>query len=242
MTETRTRSPRCPSIGLSEALNRIDVLYSKENKHYVAPDVAAIGLGYKSATNGAAASMIASLSYFGLLKRNKDGKIAVAPEYEKYKFAPEATIKFTFLSSWLREPKIFAELLSKYDDILPSDGALKYELIGAGFKPDSAEEAAKVFKESVNFVKSHRQDMIQEEEGEENVEAKPSPANTPTPVPTINRQEQRTQPDDDRRSITIFLPNQREAVLIVPRPFFNKDRDTIKRQLDAILTEEEESA
>jgi hypothetical protein len=220
----------------------VDPLYAKENKHSVAPDAAAQGLGYKDANSGAAKTMLASLSYYGLLRRNGDGKISVSPDYEKFKFAPSDELKTQFLNTWLRNPKIFSELLDKYGDSLPSDSALKYELIEAGFKPDSADDAASVFRDSLNFVKSHGSITLPTEPVAEAVDdatfdAAPQTAARPiyNPSQPINFAR-----SEDVKSITVFLPRKREAVLLIPRPFLEKDKELIKRQLDALLTDDEE--
>lgn len=241
MNSERVRSPRCPSVNLNEAINRASFLYEKENKHFVAAEVAAQGLGYKGANGGAAKTMIASLSYYGLLRRSGDGKISVSPDYEKYKFAPSDEIKSQFLNAWLRNPKIFSELLEKYHDTLPSDSALKYELIEAGFKPDAADEAATVFRDSLNFVKTQGTLSPAVEETDSNATT-PNKETAPAPSekqPHI-QQPKAQQLDGELKSITIFLPRKREAILLVPRPFFEKDKEIIKRQLDAFLTDDDE--
>lgn len=245
MSEERTRSPRCPSVSLEEAIDRAGSLYETNGKHFVAPDAAAQGLGYKDSRNGAAKSMIASLSYYGLIRRNPDGKIAVAPEFEKFKFAPTNEVRLQFLGVWIKNPRVFALLLEKYPDSLPSDSALKYELIEAGFKPDAADEASSVFRTSLAYVKAQgltsaasagdATDDIPDDEpdvAEKNdaaAGAPLTPAKPPAPTTVVGA-----------RAITVFLPRQREAVLYIPRPFLAKDREVIKRQLDALLTDDEE--
>lgn len=254
MTQVRKRSPRCPSFSLEEAVQRIGDLYEKENKHAVAADAAAQGLGYKDANSGAAKTMIASVSYYGLLNRSPDGKLSVAPDFEKFKYAPTNDVKSGFLTSWLKNPKVFAELIQKYGDNFPSDGALKYELIEMGFMPDAADDAIRVLKSSVEYVKkqgatvnsggsivpddeedkdspqdnSGKVDSTAAQQKPEQHTAQKPPAQTPA-----------TPPSGDFKTITIFLPRGREALLYVPRPFFEKDRDAIKRQIDALLTDDE---
>ena len=241
MNAERSRSPRCPSFSLSEALARADQLYTKENKHFVAPDVAAQGLGYKDANGGAAKTMIASLSYYGLLRRNTEGKIAISPDYEKYKFAPSEEIKTQFLNTWMRSPKVFSELLEKYHDNLPSDSALKYELIEAGFKPDSADDAASVFRDSLNFVKQYGLTSQVRVGSDIEAEVDHEPPPQTATMPNRSNQPAITVPaGEDVKSITVFLPRKREAMLLIPRPFFEKDKELIKRQLDALLTDDEE--
>lgn len=240
----RKKSPRCPSINLEEAIKRASLLYDKENKHFVAPDIAAKAIGYKDSNSGAAKTMMASLSYYGLIRRNhKDGKIAVSLDLEKYRFAPDENLKAQFLSTWIHSPKVFSDLLSKYGDNLPSEAAMKYELIENGFAPDAAENASGVFRESINFVKSKSvliasqdesqlddtgdADLVNVIEDQKNTDISPSVMLSPELNKTM-------------KSITVFLPKGREAILYIPRPFFEKDKDVIKRQLDALLTDDED--
>src|SRR5205814_1139396 len=104
-------------------------------------DVVAQNIGYKSANNGAALAALASLRYFGLLERPKDGFLAVTKDVEAFKFAPDERMKRSLLLGFLRRPQLYAELLEKYDSGLPSDANLRYELIQRGFTPASAESA-----------------------------------------------------------------------------------------------------
>ena len=47
--------------------------------------------------------------------------------------------------------------------------------------------------------------------------------------------------DQSFRAITMFLPRGREAVLQVPRPFYESDKEAIKKQLEAIFTDDEDT-
>ena len=44
----------------------------------------------------------------------------------------------------------------------------------------------------------------------------------------------------DFKTITVFLPEGREALLRVPRPFYKKDKVVINRQLNALLADDED--
>ncbi|MDQ2821218.1 MAG: hypothetical protein M3Y65_12625 [Pseudomonadota bacterium] len=80
--QPRKKSPRAPSMALNEALDRALKLYELERLHSSPVDVVATGIGYKSANSGSALSALASLRYFGLLERPKDGFLAVAKAVE----------------------------------------------------------------------------------------------------------------------------------------------------------------
>lgn len=239
----KTRSPQCPSISLKEAIEKTDAIYKKENKHPVANDAVAQSLGYKNANNGAAARMMASLSYFGLLSKAGNGKLSVSADYEKYFFAPNDKIKQDFLTKWIQSPKIFSEVIEKYGYNLPSENALKYDLIERGFKPDAADNAVGVLRESIHFLlqnsdvstlqkpaveEAHLGEVMDDAEYQSEELVNSSVKVTPT-----------IKTSDAFRIIPVFLPDNREAALHLPRPFKVKDREVIKRQLDAILADDE---
>lgn len=240
----KTRSPQCPSISIREAIEKTDSIYKKENKHPVANDAIAQSLGYKSANNGAAARTMASLSYFGLLNKAGNGKLCVSADYEKYSFAPNNKIKQEFLTKWIQSPKVFSEVIGKYGYNLPSANALKYDLIERGFKPDAADNAVDVLRDSVSFLMENTDDVsalhkptIEEPYSDEVTDDIEYPAEevikpSVKAVPTNST-------SDAFRIIPVFLPNNREAALHLPRPFNQKDREIIKRQLDAILADDE---
>jgi hypothetical protein len=248
MSDARTRSPRCPSHSLGEALKRAQQIYDKNHRHPVAPDVAAKAMGLKNADSGTAKTAIASLIYYGLLNRGGDSKLSVSAEVEKYQFTPDPLHKARYLQEWFSKPKVFSELVARYGEKIPGDDAIKYELISNGFKPAAADEATQIFRESLEFLKlngaslqqgiSHEENEVSESSHDEISDTSGLSANTgrngsggiqaSVAVPA------------GFKAITIFLPKGREAILHVPRPFYDKDRETIIRQLTALLTDDEE--
>jgi hypothetical protein len=148
----RSRSPRAPSIALDEAIARVEKVYDNERLHAAPIDVVAKNLGYKGANNGAALSTFASLRYYGLLERPKDGFLAVSKDFERFKFTPDEQHRQALLMGFLKRPQLFSELLESYGGGLPSDPNLRYELIRRGFSPSAAEGTLAVFKRSVEYA------------------------------------------------------------------------------------------
>lgn len=138
-TVVRKKSPRAPSMPLTDALERTVKLYEKEGRHATSVDVVAQGLGYKDSKNGRAAQALASLRYYGLVERPKEGYLAVSKDFESYQFAPSASIKRDLLIKMLTTPPVFAELLEKYEARLPSDATIKFDLIQKGFSSGTAD-------------------------------------------------------------------------------------------------------
>jgi len=243
----RKKSPRAPSSSLPDAFERALKIYAKERLHPMPTEVFAQNMGYKSANNGTALQMIASLRYFGLAERVSDGVLAISKDVESLKFAPNDSLKADLLKKFLRTPTLYEELLDKYASALPSDPNLRYELIQRGFAPSAAESVLIAFRQSVEFAGYYAQGEAGAVEGmREHEEADPpltavsasvsamaaQPYNSP-----MARAEDLMQ-DEDR--IPVRLPGGRRAWLIIPSPFFEADKARLRAQIDLLFTSEDE--
>ncbi|MCQ8105677.1 hypothetical protein NP590_16310 [Methylomonas sp. SURF-2] len=246
----RKKSPRAPSLPLNEALERAIKIYDRERLHPATTDIIAQHLGYKSANNGSALSILASLRYFGLLDRPKEGMLSVAKEVESYKFAPDANLRRSLLLGFLGRPALYSDLLEKYASGLPSDANLKYELIQRGFAPQAAESALTVFKGSVGFANYFGSESDNEFEGDtgddfqdpitEPEEAQPVAENVVPAISSLPLPNKISQEDADLDRIPVRLPGGRRAWLLIPTPFYNADKARLKAQIDLLLTLEDE--
>jgi len=247
----RKKSPRAPSIALDVAIERVLRVYDKEGCHPTALDVVAQDLGYKGANNGAFLTTIASLRYYGLLERPKDGYLAVSKELESFKFAPSEDHRHELQIKWLKKPVIFSELLQKYDSRLPSDAALKHDLIQRGFNPKAADDCLAAFRKSVDVT--HYFDSISskaeiEESGDDIFEAQGE---------IIKERDSEisdrggavgvvvAKPDDDKSPtgmdrIPVRLAGGRRAWLEIPVPFYEADKKRLVAQIELILTDDED--
>jgi len=255
----RKKSPRAPTIPLDEAIERVMKAYEKERLHPAPSDVVAQNIGYKGASNGAALSALASLRYYGLLERPRDGLLAVTKDVEAYKFAPDDSLKRLFLLNFLRRPVLFSELLEKYSTGLPSDANLKYDLIQRGFLPKSAAEVVSVFRRSVEFTSyfdgsEHdlapkavdpspaTEDMVADVRANAAVNEPMIEVRTGVglPQPAVRAQPPELPGDDEYDRIPVRLPGARRAWLVIPTPFFAADKQRLKAQIDLLLTQDEE--
>lgn len=247
VTPPRKKSPRAPTLPLDEALERVMKAYEKERLHPAPTDVVAQNLGYKGASSGSALSALASLRYYGLLERPRDGLLAVTKDVEAFKFAPDEPLKRSFLLNFLRRPALFAELLEKYSTGLPSDANLKYDLIQRGFLPGSAADVVAVFRRSVDFTDyfngaEHDVDLPAPDPSAAAQEPMTEvPAAVATP-PSAARVPPPELPGDDGECdrIPVRLPGARRAWLVIPTPFFAADKLRLKAQIDLLLTQDEE--
>jgi hypothetical protein len=242
----RKKSPRAPSLPLDESVERALKIYDKERRHAAPTDVIAQNLGYKSANNGSALSTIAALRSFGLLEKAQEGKLAVAKDVEAYRFAPTDELRSQLRIKWLKTPNIFSELLEKYEEGLPSDASLRFDLIQRGFTPASAESTLTVLKKSVEFARFFAEsssDARKAESLETEAEADIQPAATSVdvqsrPVESVLPAAPPVAPDGFDR-IPVRLTGGRRAWLEIPTPFFEADKKRLIAQIELILTEDD---
>lgn len=256
----RKRSPRAPLSSLRQAVDRVAKVYEKEGRHAASADIVAQHLGYKSADNGAAKQAIAALGYYGLLERQKEGMLAVAKNFEEFKFAPDEKIRLAILETWLSTPPVFEELLGKFQGRLPSEASLKYELIQKEFSPATAAECVAAFLDSVQYVSSAKELVssnvntvdvaANKEEGEVlaqsvghvksdsniyDTSSMHSESKTRTAVPAREIVEEESS---DR--IPVRLANGRRAWLVIPTPFYAADKRRLISQIEFLLADDEE--
>lgn len=251
MNESRKKNPRAPSIALGDAIEKALVIYEKERRHPVPLDVVAQDIGYKSANNGTALSVLASLRYFGLLERPKEGHLAATKDVEKYRFAPSEGMRQELRQKWLREPPVFADLIDQFAEGLPSDATVRYELIQRGFTPNAAESVLDVFRRSIQFAgfPNVAQEMLsatvadQDAKGENGVDEAPTQVVQArmTKTGVAMEPEMRLEPDADMRDrIPVRLPGGRRAWLVIPTPFYEADKKRLIAQIELLLADDEE--
>lgn len=267
-TTPRRKSPRAPSMALGEAIEKASKIYDLERCHAAPVDGVAQHIGYKNAANGAALSALASLKYYGLLDRPREGMVAVSKDVESYKFAPTESIKRDLVTKWLKLPVLFSDLLEKYPQNLPSDATLKFELIQRGFTPAGADNCLQVFRKSVDFAHYFEQLQVTDvntgmdepvievsNQGERNVVAEivPLVVQVPTP-PVVQMPMQQQIPSHDTQvqaianvtkssdvdRIPVRLSGGRRAWVEIPMPFYEADKERLKRQIDLLLTNDDE--
>lgn len=239
----RKKSPRAPSMPLSEAIEGALKIYSRDRRHAIPVELAAQHLGYKSANNGAAIKALASIRYFGLLGRPQEGQLAIEKEVEDYHFAPDPAQKAQLLRKWLLTPPVFAEVLGKFVDGLPSEAALKFELIQRGFLPEAAEALVGVLKSSVEFAHYYDRPSSPSTQAEAS-QASPESVGAPNASShgdTVSAGPSATSSSGSLAAdrIPVRLSGGRRAYLEIPTPFFAADKLRLKNQIDLLLAEDE---
>lgn len=233
-------------MALDEALDRAMKAYDKERLRPASTDEIAQHIGYNSANNGAALSALASLRYYGLLERPRDGVLAVSKDVEAFRFAPSEALRRAFVLRFLRTPPLFAELLDAHPAGLPAESELNAELLQRGFLPAAAAALAAVLQRSVDFARYFDAPEPSSAELGERAEAlfgvAPAPDADAGSVPHPSQPERQAAEDmplHDR--IPIRLPGGRRAWLEIPPVFYEADKARIKAQIDLLLTEDGEN-
>jgi hypothetical protein len=233
----RKKSPRAPSVSLEQAIDGAIKVYEKERRHPAPVEAVAQHLGYKSANNGAALKAMASIRYYGLLERPSEGMLAVSKDVESYQYAPSPELRRELVRKWLKTPPVFSDLLDKYSDGLPSDANLRFEFIQRGFLPDSVDSAVSVFRNSVNFAQYY--EALPTEKKSEPIATPMGEPDAGLPLLGELSERSRDVPSNTDR-IPIRLPGSRRAWLEIPSPFYASDKERLKKQIDLLLTEEDE--
>lgn len=250
----RKKSPRAPSIALDTAIDRVQRVYDKEGRHSIALEIVAQDLGYKGANNGAFLTTIASLRYFGLVDRPKEGHLAVSKDFESFKFAPTDELRRDLKIKWLKNPTIFAELLQQYGDRLPSDATIRYDLIHRGFSPKAAEDCVAVFRKSVDYSRYYdaftselqigppgdevREEVQFGEEDESGGKESRGIERVGTGGAGVNNAADGVKGLDRKDRIPVRLTGGRRAWLEIPEQFYEADKKRLIAQIELILTED----
>lgn len=252
----RKRSPRAPSAPLSEALDQALKIYEKESCHSTPVDVAAGHLGYKGAANGSASMALATLRYYGLIERPKEGFLNVTRDVEAFKYAPDEEARRKQIRVWLRNPQIFSDILDKYPGGLPSDKTIKYDLIQKGFAPSAADICVSAFLSSVEYAKYFDDVGFDVETKEDSTSSSDASGQTGSPdsgqsqtvavlssaLPVVGlplTSPTAPVPSDVDR-IPVRLAGGRRAWIEVPTPFYKADKKRLIDQIQLLLTEDEE--
>ncbi|HKV56288.1 MAG TPA: hypothetical protein VJN94_16765 [Candidatus Binataceae bacterium] len=218
-------------------------IYAQDRRHPIPMELAAQHLGYKGANSGTAVKALASIRYFGLLGRPKEGLFAIEKDVEDYNFAPDPEHKAQLIRKWLLTPPVFAEVLGRFPDGLPSDAALRFALIQGGFLPKGADALVRVLKDSVEFARYYDHpasaapvsptEAAAGDAGPGSADSMRGEApSTPVSAPGA--------PGADR--IPVRLSGGRRAFLEIPSPFYEADKQRLKNQIDLLLSEDGEAS
>ena len=150
-----TRSPKYPITDLRDAVNRTEMIYSKERTHPASSEVVVNAMGYTS-LNGASRRMLATLERYSLLESIEEGYKVSDNALAILRNSPGHFERLEALKSSFQSAKIFAELSERYGESLPSDRNIESFLTLEGYTTDAAKKVVSVFRSSKDFVNEER--------------------------------------------------------------------------------------
>ncbi|MHB8577210.1 MAG: hypothetical protein ACYDCQ_18005, partial [Dehalococcoidia bacterium] len=176
-TAVRVRSPNYPVVSLSEAVQKIRMVYAQEHMHPASRETVAKVLGY-SGLNGASAGVVSALVKFGLMEQVGADQIKVSADGQDVivhrKGDPEYA-KVIERSAF--RPTLFSELHDLYGMNLPSDHSLRANLQKRGFNPKVVDSVIRLYRDTIEFVESETEgfDTPQLDEAMEEMPVQPTP-------------------------------------------------------------------
>lgn len=143
----KERSPNYPNIGLPKAIEFARVLWDREKRTSVPPDVAAKAWGYNS-LSGPARTMIAALRQYGLVESTGGGVSLTDLAVDVLVQIEGTDASVIAIKTAAEAPDLFRELSKTHADA--SDEALKaYLITKKRFSVDGAFRAVRSFRETI---------------------------------------------------------------------------------------------
>ncbi|MGB0909405.1 MAG: hypothetical protein ACPGYT_03510 [Nitrospirales bacterium] len=138
----KMRSPNYPSLSLTEAIGCARILWDKEKRTVISPEVAVKALGYKS-LSGVSRTKLASLRKYGLIEDSRGG-ITLSDLAIKILHSTDASDDYmSALQEASLMPELFRELQQTHGE--SSDESLKAHLM---IERRFSEEGARLFTKS----------------------------------------------------------------------------------------------
>lgn len=148
---TRMRSPNYPSISLQDAIERVNKIYLKTQKHQTDPLVIAQILGYTS-LNGGSITVISNLKKYGLLD-DVGKQLKVSHDALSILFDPKDSAAYAeAIRTAALAPALFLEMHNLYGITPPSDEVLKSFLIKKGFSHTAVDAPIRSYRDTMELV------------------------------------------------------------------------------------------
>jgi hypothetical protein len=144
------RSPNCPQISFSDAIEKGRKIYTEEHTHPTAKLVIANDLGY-STINGRSLSMIGALRQYGILEGSAEA-MRITDDAVMFYELEDGAERREAIARMAFKPPLFAELKQQFGATPPGEGSLRHSLIKKDFLPKAATDVIRVFKENMELV------------------------------------------------------------------------------------------
>ncbi len=155
----RQRSRMYPSHDLQTSLESSYKIYKSIGMHPASADVIAKNLGYNG-KNGTSSTLISSLAQYGLLKKSGKGSYAISEDALKALMPKDDEEKQQTITLLAKNPALYFEILEEFSgEALPPMfvNRLTREF---GLTNKVSEEAANIFKNTMEFANLLRNDIL----------------------------------------------------------------------------------
>lgn len=254
---SRSRSVSHPRYSLEQVEELARRAFAMGARH-CDQDAVAQAVNYKNATNGAFKGIRAAASYFGLITYKDDRYVSVTEPWIEALHADDQSALRRLRQEAVRLPELYGQLIEEFSDRqLPSGEKLARQLFLApkyGILKDAAEQAARVFLDSVRYAGLIDQNnFLRNTVAPQNSEPSPTQTGEQTPVvlepkspiasglTTVASQSAaiHVQADTGLDRLEVQLAGGRRAFLLVPVPLTLKEKERLKRYIDLILEPED---
>jgi hypothetical protein len=146
------RSPNYPAFSLAVAITKVKAVYDADKRTPTTPEVIVGHLGYKH-TDGPGGRALSCLRQYGLLEQAGSNWRVSDAAFNLLHLPESDPTRATLLREAARKPNLYRQLQDDYPDGLPSDAALKSNLLKRGFNPESLESVILDFRTTMALVK-----------------------------------------------------------------------------------------
>jgi len=147
----KARSPGYPTIGLSEAIEKIKAVYAKDYQNKITRQIAAEHMGYRS-LNGKSLGVLSAVGKFGLLEGRGDDNRVSDLALAIIAHPPGAPERAKAIVEAARRPELFAELDARFPGGKASEGTIRSFLMTKKFIPLAADAAIRSYRETKALV------------------------------------------------------------------------------------------
>lgn len=149
------QSPGYPNFPLEKAIYLAGQVFEKDRKNAIDRDVAAQHIGY-SGSSGAADKSLATLAHFGLVEKAGKGQLRVTQTLVDILYPDSEHDKREALLAAGFAPAIFREIRERFEDGVPSEGALKGWLMRENFLDRAINPVTKAYLSTMHYLEQSK--------------------------------------------------------------------------------------
>lgn len=157
VSKSTTKIPR-PLFNLKDSINMTKKIYDDNSRNYIDETVIAQTLNHTSSSSGAFGRKITTLLQYGLIEKIQEKQYKVSEKYIHYITELVTENKSQYLETFLNNPTLFKEIKTWFNDL----NTINEQLIISNMirkrnaNKEVANDTAKIFCESLNFVKENK--------------------------------------------------------------------------------------